>query len=564
MRSKFWQNITQAVSATGVAAFLLALAPAGADAQLWQSTHHYSGSDIGRSVLLLSDNMVVTAGEKMSGTSSADVVVVKTDPCGDVIWSYPYDIGGRDQVGRIRATADDGFIVVGTTQNINSDGCGTRDDIFLLKLASSGTVEWCRVYGGCALDEGRDVQVAEDGYIVAGSTTSYGAGGVDAYLMKTDLNGNPLWGKTYGGTGLDFFTSCTIAPNDEIVAVGETFSYTDPSNGDIFVHRVNQLDGGPTIGFPKRYGGELNDLAWSVLVEPLTGYIVIAGGTKSYGGNSEAFLLMLNSTGTPIRMKTIGGQMSNGWDEFLDMTKYGTFYLVTGLFNYAPGGWGAYDMFVGLFDGSFNTISTTLHGGTGDDQGWGVATNPNVSGDQNIVATGLTNSLGVSSQDLYTIRQTDLGYTGCADADPDLDIEDVEPEYTSISVSMTNAAAWCGRRITPGTHTDEPQRCVTSCDLPKGKVNEVEGGTTEAGTLKIYPNPVATTGAFVLEYAPAEGAATEITVTDMAGKLISQQQLPASQGRAELSTKGWAAGNYIVQVKTGERTQTRPITVLQK
>lgn len=563
MRSKLWQNITHGLSVAGMTALFLA-APADADAQLWQSTHHYSGSDIGRSVLLLSDNMVVTAGEKMTGTTSADVVVVKTDPCGAVVWSYPYDIGGRDQVGRIRATADDGFIVVGTTQNVNSEGCSTRDDIFLLKLASSGAVEWCKVYGGCSLDEGRDVQVTDDGFVVAGSTTSYGAGGADAYLMKTDLNGNPLWGKTYGGTGLDFFTSCTIAPNNEIVAVGETFSYTDPSNGDMFVHRVSQSNGSPTIGFPKRYGGELNDLPWSVLVEPLTGYIIIAGGTKSYGGNSEGFLLRLNPVGTPITMKTIGGQMSNGWDEFLDMTRYGTFYVVTGLFNYAPGGWGGYDMFVGVFDGSFNTISTILHGGTGDDQGWGVASNAAVSGDQKIIATGLTNSLGVASQDLYLVRQNDLGYTGCADAEPDLDIEDIEPDYETITVSMTSAAAWCERTITPGSHTDEPHRCVTSCDIPRGKVSEAGRDATEAGTLKIYPNPVATAQAFVLEYAPAAGATADITVTDMAGKTISQGQQPASQGRSELSTEGWATGNYIVQVKIGEQTQTRQITVLRK
>lgn len=215
-------NVRQWRSIAGVIVPLLVIGAAEMSAQTpWQATYPQSGWSSGRSVVILDDNSIVVAGETApTETASTDLYLVKTDGCGRVLWGYSYDIGGNDHATKIRRTSDGGFIVVGTTENRNVEGGTARNDIFLLKVGATGVVQWGEVHGGEGVDDARDLQVVGDGYIVAGSTESFGSGSADAYLIRTDLEGNPIWARAYGGTGYDFLTSCTVAANGDIIAVG--------------------------------------------------------------------------------------------------------------------------------------------------------------------------------------------------------------------------------------------------------------------------------------------------------------------------------------------------------
>lgn len=80
--------------------------------------------------------------------------------------------------------------------------------IFLLCIAVTSAkadvyyIGWEKTFGGSGFDEGYCVQEASDGgYVIAGYTDYYGAGGYDVYLIRTDSDGNTLWEKTFGGTG---------------------------------------------------------------------------------------------------------------------------------------------------------------------------------------------------------------------------------------------------------------------------------------------------------------------------------------------------------------------------
>jgi hypothetical protein len=119
--------------------------------------------------------------------------LLKTDSTGDTLWSR-IDIGWLSPagggVGRcIQQTSDDGYIITGYT----SEWYDEIDDLWLIKTDSAGDTLWTRIYGGEAEDMGYCVdQTADGGYIVTGATKSFGAGGYDIWLLKTDASGDTL------------------------------------------------------------------------------------------------------------------------------------------------------------------------------------------------------------------------------------------------------------------------------------------------------------------------------------------------------------------------------------
>src|SRR5207248_1415853 len=95
-------------------------------------------------------------------------------------------------------TADGNYIMLGSTTSFGS-GAG---DIFLLKADSLGNLLWAKAYGGTVGETGNGLQITSDGgYIIVGTTSSFGGGANDVYLIKTDSSGNLLWPKAYGGAG---------------------------------------------------------------------------------------------------------------------------------------------------------------------------------------------------------------------------------------------------------------------------------------------------------------------------------------------------------------------------
>jgi hypothetical protein len=136
------------------------------------------------------DGGYIVAGEtSSSGAGSADVWVLKLDTNGNLQTGWPKTYGGtsRDAANSIHQTTDGGFIVAGVT---SSSGAGYAD-FWILKLNASGDLVWQKTYGGINDDIARSIQQTSDGgYIVAGETSSSGAGNADFWILKIDENGN--------------------------------------------------------------------------------------------------------------------------------------------------------------------------------------------------------------------------------------------------------------------------------------------------------------------------------------------------------------------------------------
>jgi hypothetical protein len=115
--------------------------------------------------------------------------------------SFAKTYGGTDLdfAFSVQQTSDGGYIVAGSTASFGA-GC---DDIFLIKTDANGNIIRAKTYGGTDWDRAYSVQQTSDGgYIVAGYTVP-SVRAYDIFLIKTDANGNVQWAKTYGGTDSD-------------------------------------------------------------------------------------------------------------------------------------------------------------------------------------------------------------------------------------------------------------------------------------------------------------------------------------------------------------------------
>ena len=182
------------------------------------------------------------------------------------MWNKTYGGTSIDQAQSVQQTTDGGYIIAGYTLSF---GAGTHD-FWLIKTDKNGDELWNRTYGGIEWDQAWSVQQTSDGgYIVAGSTSSYGTGG-DSWLIKTDENGNELWNRTYGGTSADKAQSVQQTVDGGYIIAGFAASYCAVSY-DFWLIKTN--DSGDEL-WNKTFGGPEYDHAYSVQQTSDGGYIM--------------------------------------------------------------------------------------------------------------------------------------------------------------------------------------------------------------------------------------------------------------------------------------------------
>jgi hypothetical protein len=251
-----------------------------------------------RSVQQTSDGGYIVAGwTSYPGGGDSDILLIKTDANGDVQWAKTYGGIGYDEAYSVQQTSDGGYIVAGATYSFGAGG----SDIFLIKTYANGNVQWAKTYGGTDNDWAFSVQqTSGGGYIVAGWTRSFGAGDNDVLLVKTDAFGNIQWAKTYGGTGDDRAFSVQQTSGGGYIVAGNTYSFGVGDN-DVFLIKTNASG---NLQWAKTYGEVGYDEAYSVQQTSDGGYIV-AGATYSFGAGN--FLIKTDANGNLQWAKTYGG-----------------------------------------------------------------------------------------------------------------------------------------------------------------------------------------------------------------------------------------------------------------
>ncbi len=306
------------------------------------------------SVVETTDGGFVTCGfVESDGAGTKDGFLFKTDSYGNVVWDRT--IGGADN-DYLKAVIeiDDGYIVAGYT---SSDGAGSADGM-LVKVNSSGVIVWDKTYGGSAGDYFHSVVETTDGYIAAGYTLSDGAGGIDGFIVKVDNSGNIVWDKTYGGTGSDYLKRIVATTGGFIVA-----GYTNGDGAGDYDGFLIKIDSTGNIIWDRTFGGTDWD-AFESVVNTSDGGFVAAGKTQSDGaGGNDGFLIKVDSSGTIVWDKTIGSTGSDIFNTVLATTDGG--FIAAG---YTGGdGGGGLDGFLVKVDSSGTLVWDKTVGGSEDE-----------------------------------------------------------------------------------------------------------------------------------------------------------------------------------------------------
>jgi hypothetical protein len=176
--------------------------------------------------------------------------------------------------------------------------------VYLAKLDPNGQVVWQKTYGGQRDDNASSIVKTTGGYMIAGSTMSYGDGSADIYVIKVDDSGNEIWHRNYGGAGGDTGSQIISTKDGNFVIVGTTSSYGASGAFDMYLIKI---DGSGNKIWDKLYGGSDWDEGNSV-AELSDGSLVIAGFAVGFGpGARDMFLVKTNASGVEQWHKAFGG-----------------------------------------------------------------------------------------------------------------------------------------------------------------------------------------------------------------------------------------------------------------
>jgi hypothetical protein len=349
-----------------------------------------SGADYAYSVQQTTDGGYILAGYTASfGAGDDDAWLIKTDADGNKVWDTTFGGSEGDCAWAVQKTSDGGYILAGGT---DSFGAGYVD-AWLIKTDANGIEQWNKTFGGSDYDEAWSVQQTSDGgYILAGITWSFGAGRCDAWLIKTDADGNKVWDRTFGGSEGDNAFAVQQTSDGGYILAGSTQSF-----GAGYVDAwLIKTDANGIEQWNKTFGGLGVDEAWSVQQTSDGGYI-LDGKTSSFGaGSSDAWLIKTDANGNKIWDRTFGGSSSD-YAYAVQQTSDGGYILAGATYSF---GVGASDAWLIKTDANGKKQWNKTFGGLGGDEAWSVQQ----TSDGGYILGGITTSFGAGNWDARLIK----------------------------------------------------------------------------------------------------------------------------------------------------------------
>ena len=377
--------------------------PYPAPAKEWSHTFGGRERDEAHSVYQSADGGFIIAGTITSISAGAtDFWLVKTDPQGNKEWSQTFGGVDLEEAYCVEETACGGFIIAGWT---SSFGAGSRD-FWLIKTDPQGNKEWSRTFGGPGWDGAFSVQQTDcGGFIVAGATGSFGKGGRDFWLIKTDPQGNKQWSQTFGGPESDWAHSVRQTGCGGFIIAGRTGSF-GAGESDFWLIKTDPQG---NKQWSQTFGGLRDDMAHSVQ-QTADGGFIIAGWTESFGaGKCDFWLIKTDPQGNKEWSQTFGGAHEDrAWSVW--QTKDGGFIVVGGTprayargfpMGVPPAAQTSWCIWVVKTDPQGNIEWTHTFGTPGRCD---LARSVQQSADGGFIIAGMTDSFGAGGRDFWLIK----------------------------------------------------------------------------------------------------------------------------------------------------------------
>lgn len=296
--------------------------------------------DLGQALIQTADGGYALTGYAMSSDGDAsnnegfhDNWILKLDAAGNLEWERSFGFSGHDHSYDLLQTHDGGFFFVGFLDVTSANGAGndgkyrslTRHGVgefWGTKIDAGGNLEWRRYFGGTNNDRAHAVVEAHTGgFVLAGFSESEdfdisnSKGSYDFWVVRISNEGDLLWEKSYGGSGIEVSYDITATADGAYVVVGNTFS-TDGDIGrnngesDIWMIKINEAG---DLLWERNFGGSGFDSAQGVSLCADGGF-VIAGNSKSTDGDltanqgeNDIWLLKTDSDGIIQWQGSFGG-----------------------------------------------------------------------------------------------------------------------------------------------------------------------------------------------------------------------------------------------------------------
>lgn len=323
--------------------------------------HTWGGTDIDVSTALALDGNgnIFAAGRTQSfSASSFDTLLVKYDSFANAQWAKTWGGDGEDNGYALRIDSSGNPILAGST---TSSGAG-NEDVLLLKYDNDGNLLWSKTWGGS--NHERPIGMAiegNDNVVTAGSTMSFGAGSTDALLMEFGSAGNLFWARTWGTANEDYLMSVAIDGSGNILATGLTAAF-----GGGYNLLLLKLDGNGNLLWAESWGTNRDEWGRNVMTDS-SGNIYVAGAIDPAGnGLFDALLVKFDSSGNLIWTKGWGGN-NNERGENLALDQGGNLAVVGWTWSFAQGD---DDLLLLKYDSGGNLLSSKAWGTAERDEGF--------------------------------------------------------------------------------------------------------------------------------------------------------------------------------------------------
>ena len=363
----------------------------------WSQTYGGADADGALSLTQTADGGYCLAGYTRSfGAGEEDFWLVKVDSSGNMQWNRTYGGTESDIALYVIETADGGYSMVGYTGSFGAGG----DDFWLIKTDSSGNMEWNRTIGGAGDDYAFSLaETVDGGYTVAGYTRSYGAGRDDFWLVKTDSSGNAEWNRTYGGWDDEGAISLVLCSDGGYALAGMTESFGYGSDRDDFW--LVKTDSFGNMEWNQTYGGTIREYGFC-LIQASDGGYAFAGSTCSFGaGNHDSWLVKTDGFGNMEWSQTYGGTDSDGTTSLIQTADGG--YVLSG--TTCSFGQGENDFWLVKTYKNGEMMWSQTYGGAGDN----ISSSLVETSDGGYAIAGYTYSVGAGNSDAWLIKTDEQG-----------------------------------------------------------------------------------------------------------------------------------------------------------